>query len=51
MKNNIETMNKNQKEMKNTISEMKYTLKGIKSSQDETEDWISKLQDKVEKNT
>ena len=41
MKKDIETteiMNKNQEEIKNTISEMKNTLEGIKSRLDEAED-------------
>ena len=37
--------------MKNTISEMKNTGKGLKSRLDKAEDWISELEDKVEKNT
>ena len=41
-------MNKNQEEMKNTISEMKNTLEGIKIRLDEAEDCFSKLVDKVE---
>ena len=41
-------MNKNHKEMKNTTSEMKNIPEGIKSRLDEAEDWISKLEDKVE---
>ena len=48
MKKEIETINKNQEEMKNTISEMKNTVEEIKSRPDEAE-WISKLEDKVEK--
>ena len=51
MKQEIETINKGQEEMKNTISELKNTVEGIKSRLDETEDRISELQDKVEKNT
>ena len=41
MKKDIETteiMNKNQEEIKNTVSEMKNTLEGIKSRLDEAED-------------
>ena len=38
MKRDIETMNKNQLEMKIAISEMKNTLEGIKSRLDEAED-------------
>ena len=37
--------------MKNTISELKNTVKGIKRRLDEAEDWICELEDKVEKNT
>ena len=37
--------------MKNTISELKNTVEGMKSRLDEAEDWFSELQDKVEKNT
>ena len=44
-------MNKNQEEMKNTVSEMKNTLEGITIRPDEAEDWISELEDKVERNT
>ena len=51
MKKGIETLNKNQMEMKNAISEMKNTLEGSKSRLDEPEDWISELEDKVEKYT
>ena len=51
MKKDIETLNKNQLEMKNAISEMKNTLEGIKIRLDESEDRISELEDKVEKNT
>ena len=35
--------------MKNTISELKNTVEGMKSRRDEAEDWISELEDKVEK--
>ena len=37
--------------MNNIISEIKNTLEGITSRVDEAEDQISKLEDKVEKNT
>ena len=40
MKKGIETLNKNQMEMKNAISEMKNTLERIKSRLDEAEDRI-----------
>ena len=49
MKKEIETINKGQEEMKNTISVMKNTVEGIKSRLNEAEDWISELEDKVEK--
>ena len=45
----IETINKSQEEMKNTISELNNTVEGIKSRLDEAEDQISELEDKVEK--
>ena len=51
MKKEVETINKGQEEMKNTISELKNTVEGIKSRLNEAGDWISKLEDKVEKNT
>ena len=44
MKKDIETIDKNQKEMKNT-------LEGIKSRLDEAKDRISEMEDKVERNT
>ena len=37
--------------MKNNISELENTVEGMKSRLDEAEDWISELEDKVEKNT
>ena len=37
--------------MKNTVSEMKYTLEGISNRLDEAEDWISDVEDKVAENT
>ena len=49
MKKKIETMNKGQQEMKNTISEQKNTVEGIKSRLDEAEDWSSGLVDKLGK--
>ena len=51
MKKDIETINKSQGEMKNTISEMKNIVKGIKIKLDEAEDWTSELDYKVEKNS
>ena len=50
MKKDIEAMNKNQLEIKSTISEIKNTLEGIKNKLDE-EEQISNLEYKVEKNT
>ena len=38
MKKDIETINKIQTEMKNTISEQKNTVQGVKSRLDEAED-------------
>ena len=49
MKKEIETINKGQEGMKNTISELKNIVEGIKSRPDEAEDWISQMEDKVEK--
>ena len=49
MKNDIETLNKSQLDLKAAISEMKNTPEGIKSRLGETEDQISELGDKVEK--
>ena len=37
--------------MKNTISEMKNRVEGIKSRLHKAEDWFSEQEDKVEKNT
>ena len=37
--------------MRNTISELKTTVEGIKSRLDKAENWISEVEDKVEKNT
>ena len=51
MKKEIETINKGQGEMKNTISEQNNTVEGIKSRLDEAEDQISELEDKVGRNT
>ena len=47
MKKEIETINKGQEEMKNTISELKNTAETIKSRLDEAEDRISELEDKA----
>ena len=51
MKKEIETINKGQDKMNNTISELKNTVEGMQSRLDEAEDRISELEDKVEKNT
>ena len=51
MKKEIETMNKGQEEMKNTISKLKNTVDGIKSRPYKAEDQISEMEDKVETNT
>ena len=51
IKNDIETINKGQKEMKYIISELKNTVEGIKSRLREAEDKISKLEDEVGKNS
>ena len=37
--------------MKITISELKNTVEGIQSRLEEAEDWVSELEDKVEKNS
>lgn len=50
MKKDLEMMNKNHLEMKNSISEMN-TLKGIKNRLHEVEDQNSDLKDKVEEKT
>ena len=50
MQKDIEKINKGQEERNNTISELKNTVEGIKSKQGEACDWISELEDKVEKN-
>ena len=49
LKKDIETMNKNHLEIKNTIFDMKNTLEGIKCRLDEPEDQISNLENKVKK--
>ena len=51
MKKEIETINKNQEEMKNIIFEINNTREGITSKLDEAEDQIGGLEDKVERNT
>lgn len=49
MKTYIDTIKRNQSELKNTIPEMKNTLEVIKDRLDEEEDWIINLEYKVEK--
>ena len=49
MKKQIETINKGQEEKKNTISDVKKTVQGIKGRLDEQKIRISNLEDKVEK--
>ena len=51
MKKEIETINKGQEEMKNTISELENREEGIESRLDEAEDRITEMEDKVETNT
>ena len=51
IKKEMENIKKDQSEIKNAISEINNTLERIKSRLNETEDWISVLEDKVEKNT
>ena len=51
MKKEIETINKDQEEKKNSTSEIKNIPEGITSIQDDAEDQISELEDKVERNT
>ena len=51
MKKEIETINKTGEEMKNTISKLKNTDEVLNSRLNEAEDWISELEDKVEKKT
>ena len=49
MKKDMETIKKDLIEIKNAISEISKTLEVINSSLGEAEDWISDLEDKVEK--
>ena len=51
MKKDIKTINKNQEEMKNIMSEIKNTLEWNTSRLDEAQDWISMLEAKVERHT
>ena len=47
----METIKKDQSEIKNAISEINNTLEEINSRLDEAEDRLSVLENKVEKNT
>ena len=49
MKKDIVAVSKSQEEMKNTTSEIKNTLERIKSRLDKAENWISGLEDNIEK--
>ena len=51
MTKEIESINKNQEKMKNTIFEIKNTLEGITSRLDEEEERTSKVKDKIKTNT
>ena len=51
MKKDIETIDKSQEDIKNTISELKNTGEGIKSRLDEAGNQISELDYQVEKNS
>ena len=51
MKKDVETIKKNQSEIKNAVSKINNLLEGINSRLHEAEDYISDLEDKVEKNT
>ena len=51
MKKNIETIKKNQSEMKTAISKIKNTLEGINTRSDEAEAQKSDLEDKVGNST
>ena len=48
MKMEIETINKGQEKMKNTISELKNTVEGNKCKLPEAENQISELEDEEE---
>ena len=45
----LENIKKNQTELKNIITEIKSTLEGINNRLDDTEEWISELEDRVVK--
>uniref|UniRef100_A0A9L0T2X6 L1 transposable element RRM domain-containing protein n=1 Tax=Equus caballus TaxID=9796 RepID=A0A9L0T2X6_HORSE len=47
----FENIKKNQSEMKNTILEMKNSLEGFNSRVGDTEEWISKLDERLEEIT
>ena len=51
MRKDIETIRKDQSEIKNAVSKIYITPVGINSKLDEAEDHISDLEDKIEKNT
>ena len=51
MKKGIQTINKSQEEMKNSISELKNIVEGIEIKLHEVEDQISELKNEVEKNS
>ena len=51
MKKDLESIIKDQPEIKNAVSEINNTLEGVNSGLDESENWINDLEDKVEKNT
>ena len=44
-----ETIKKDKSKINNAISEINNTLEGKKSSLDEAEDWVSDLEEKIEK--
>ena len=43
----MENIKNNQREMKNTITKTKNTLEGINDRENDTEKWISELEDRV----
>ena len=43
----VEELKRNQAMMKNTINEIKNTLKGINSRKTKAEEWVSDLEDKI----
>ena len=46
-KKEIKTIQKNQTEVKNTITELKNALEGINSRLGDTEEWFSNLEDRI----